>query len=454
MNVRFHFYHTLKNLFEIRGAIFSNILNMFSTLVFQVVLTSSLGVSDDLGRFYLFITITVIVTSVATSAFQNVYLGSLVRDETVRVDVVRKFFWIACVTFFVQQIFTAVYFFVSTNFYDKQESSIGGITLLLLSALYSLFQLSATVLIHILIALKKYKSASYLPIIPSMIAAFSVAYSPSFLVAICSLTIGSALQILFSVFLIKSVPLDLANYSVSQLHLPPLSVFLFTTLQYVLISSASVMQRSLMASNSLAAFSLFSVAERNVLTESTLATRGFNQVTIAEVMRIKNTTRMQANKLLELLRTLCVILILMSVSFYLLAPPLMSFIYIRGQFSVANLQECVELMKVMQAYICVEALIVLYSNFLFNIRKFKPAIFFSCLSSATLIVSLLWNRHSLTPYVAIQILTWNSSFWLIVRFVYINRLLELRSREIITMIILLFLSLCIPTLGLLHFFIV
>lgn len=447
MNAKLQMHNSVSNLINIRGAIFSNALNMFSTLILQVALTSFIGISDDLGRFYLFITITVIVTSVVTGAFQNVYLGSLVRNETIRVEVLRKFLWIAGIAFLLQQIFSGIYLFVQNDFDMSKGTSLETIGLIVLAACYSLFQMIATLLNHVLIGLKRYKSASYLPIIPSTLAALSVVYSPSFRVAIFSLTIGSALQVLMSGYLMRNISLDLRFYSAKQLQLPSISTYFLTTLQYVFINVATILQRSLMAANSLSAFSLFSVAEKNVATESTLATRGFNQVTIAEVMRLENDLKIQTNKLLELLRMLTTILILMSIAFYLLASPFLNLIFLRGQFSVVNLQDCIEMMKTMQVYICVEAIIVLYSNFLFNIKRFIAATSLSCMSSLTLICFLLLNRHYLTPYTLIQMLTVNSGFWLFVRVVYVNRLLQIRMRQLITLIILLVLSLFIPILD-------
>ena len=359
----------------------------------------------------------------------------------------RSFFCLALTTLVAQQLFSAMYFFLFTDFFGKEQELPKMIGLLLISACYSFFQFLATMLNNILIGLKKYQSASYLPIIPSTVAAIGVACVPNFFFAICILSMGSALQVIVGIHILKSVSYNLGTDSEKIFTFPSISTYCRAVLQYVFLSAASITQKSLIASNSLSAFSLFSVAERSVLAESTISTRGFNQVTIAEVMRLDNNHEVHTKKLLELLRSLCLILMTMSITFYVIAPPVLSFIYLRGEFSEENLKQAVELMKLMQIYICAEAVIVFYSNFLFNIKKFKAATYLSYGSSVNLVVLLLLFHNSLTPKLLVEILTINSLLWLLVRFACVNQLLNIRSREITMIFILILLSVGVPTLA-------
>ena len=97
-----------RELYAIRNAIVSNILNLISTLLLQVVLTSIFGISADLGRFYLFLTISMIVVSVITPAFQNTQLKVLLLNDTINLQVLRKFSKVALFAFLFQFVLSVV----------------------------------------------------------------------------------------------------------------------------------------------------------------------------------------------------------------------------------------------------------------------------------------------------------------------------------------------------------
>ena len=412
-----------KEIHSMRGALFTNAVNLLSTLLFQVVLTSYFGVSTDLGRFYFFLTLSMIVVSVVSAAFQNTQLKYLMDGDSINVQVIKRFSRMALIAFIVQFGITTTYVFVNPFFFESQRNFGSYLMLILISSLYSLFQFLAALVSMILIALGRFTSAGLLPVIPSLVAASAVFLHQSFLLLTFSITIGSFLQTLLGAYFLRKVHLNNTNVRSGDDGNKRGFTFFLAILQYVLLNFATFFQRGVMASSSLSAYALFSVAEKNVAAESALATRGFQQVGISETLKLGVDNEKNIRALLKLVKSLSIILTITTITFYIFGPVVLRFVFVRGNFSLVTFTDSLEIMQWMQLFMCAETYAVLFSNYLFNTRYIKHAAIITSLSALSLIFFLFSYKEALNAHTLVCILTFNSLFWFMVRGIYLKRIL-------------------------------
>ncbi|CAN2211107.1 Glyco_tranf_GTA_type domain containing protein [Candidatus Nanopelagicaceae bacterium] len=435
---------SIQNVLAIRGAIISNIVNLITTLMFQAVLAAKLGISPELAKFYLFLTFSVVVISILTAAFQNTALKNMMEDGRLNVDVILKFVPIALIGLAIQHIVTVIIVLQSPSFSSETSTGTKTFILLLLIGLYSSLQFIATIVLQLLIGIRKFTSAGLLPSIPSLTAVSSVLLNPSFISSLIGLIVGSIFQISVGLFALRGMEIQNKNRENRAKFTVDLKQYFLASMQYVLLNLANLIQKIFMSGTSQSDFALYSLAERNVLSEASLATKGFHQVTLADTLQLDEMNQNSIQRILTLLRTLGAILILTTVSFFILAPIVLEVIFQNGNFSQAEFDTCLSFMKLLQFFICVEAFVIVISNFLFNLRKVSYAAVISSLSTVCLIFAFYLNRDDLSPLAVIRILSINSTLWLLMRLVVLLNVIKLSSREKYDLIITMCLGLALP----------
>jgi peptidoglycan biosynthesis protein MviN/MurJ (putative lipid II flippase) len=427
-----------------RSALITNAVNLLSTLLFQVVLTSYFGVSTDLGRFYFFLTLSMIVVSVVSPAFQNTQLKYLMDGNSINIHVLKRFSRMLLIAFIVQFGITTSYVFMNPVFFDNQRNFSIHFILIIISSLYSLFQFLAALVSMILIALGRFTSAGLLPVIPSLVAATAVFFHQSFLLLTFSITIGSLLQTLLGVYFLRKVQLKNSNVRSGDDENKRSFTLFLAILQYVLLNFATFFQRGVMAGSSLSAYALFSVADKNVAAESALATRGFHQVGISETLKLGVDKERNRRAFFKLVKSLSIILTITTLTFYIFGETVLRFVFVRGNFSSATFSDSLEIMQWMQLFMCIETYVVLFSNYLFNTRYIKDAAIITSLSALSLIFLLFSYKDALTAHTLVCILTVNSLLWFIVRGIYLKRILIFSWKSFFSLCSYLVISVSLP----------